>query len=160
MLDWTKVKAGDPIEPHVVGYRVWRYRLGPPLCLLSWCLGSSELWPTDAPFQSDKEPNLASPDGSKMSHGIHAYLTRKELQRQFGDLASLLCYRGIYSEPDNPARWDGVVAGTVTLWGISVEGPRGYRAQFARIASFDEAHGTRADEALERLRGLYLHEYG
>jgi hypothetical protein len=145
-MDWTKVRGGDPIEPAVVGHRVWRYRLGPPLCLLSFCLGDSRVWPAGDPYVSDQEPNEGA------THGIHAYLTETELRDYFRDLPGLLISRD-YSPPD--ARWDGVVRGTVTLWGVSMEGPHGYRAQYARPATFDEAHGERAMEALVRLRRVF-----
>ena len=68
MIDWTTVKAGDQIESATVGHRVWRYRLGPPLLLLSFCLGVDQVWSPFEPFQSDKEPNWNDEkDGSRGS---------------------------------------------------------------------------------------------
>lgn len=146
MIDWTTVKAGDQIESATVGHRVWRYRLGPPLLLLSFCLGVDQVWSPFEPFQSDKEPNWNS---KKMAHGVHAFRTLDELQKGFSDLPGIMRYR------DCGTPFDGVVRGTVWLWGVCIDCERGYRAQYARPASFDEAHGERAAVALERLRRLF-----
>jgi hypothetical protein len=151
-MDWTKVKAGDPIEPILIGHRVWRYRLGPPLVLLSFCLGSSEPWPADQPLEADKEPNL---DAEQMAHGVHAFKTLEDLRTYFGDLGQYLRYRNIYSSPHDPAYFDGVVRGTVQMWGICIDGPLGCRAQYVRPTNFDEACGDQADIALDRLRRMF-----
>jgi hypothetical protein len=145
VTDWTTVKAGDPIEPAVVGHRIWRYRLA-PLRLLSFCLGSTDVWSPFEPFKSNKEPNM---DSERMAYGVHAFRTLEGLREDFRDLPDLLRYRDINEG------FDGVIRGTVMLWGICIDCTRGYRAQYARPASFDEAHGERADEALERLRRLF-----
>jgi hypothetical protein len=154
-MDWTSVRAGDPIEPAVIGHRVWRYRLA-PLTLLSFCLGVDQVWSPFEPFQSDKEPNfeesvLIPANGTigKMCHGVHAFRTLNELREGFRDLPGTMRYR------DCGTPFDGVVRGTVTLWGVCIDCERGYRAQYARPASFDEAHGERAAVALERLRRLF-----
>jgi hypothetical protein len=47
---------------------------------------------------------------------------------------------------------DGVVVGTVALWGIIWDHARGYRAQFARPTSFISSYGNRDREALAELR--------
>ena len=157
-MDWTTVKSGDQIEPAVIGHRVWRYRLGPPLVLLSFCLGDSRTWPHDEALESDKEPNMDGVGFNRTAHGVHAFKTLDDLRRQFNDLPDLLRYRAIYEgAPDDllAARYDGVVRGTVALWGTCIDHERGYRAQYARPASFDEAHGERADEAIDRLRRLF-----
>jgi hypothetical protein len=151
-MDWNTVKGGDLIGPAVIGHRVWRYRLGPPLRLLSFGLGSSDFWLPDEAYASDKEPNL---DGSEMAYGIHAFASLNVLQEWIKDLADMLIYRNIYA-PDDPARFDGLVRGTVTLWGVCIDHQRGYRAQYARPASFDEACGEHADIALKRLRRMFV----
>jgi hypothetical protein len=151
-MDWTSVKAGDLILPTAVGHRVWRYRLGPPLRLLSFCLGASEPWLPDEPFRSDKEPKL---EDKRMMHGVHAFATLEQLRDDFRNLADLPRYKFVYDGPDDPAWFDGVVRGTVHLWGLCIDCTRGYRAQYARPASFDEAHGERAEEALDRLRRMF-----
>jgi hypothetical protein len=152
MIDWTTVRFGDPIESAVVGHRVWRYRLGPPLRLLSFCLGSSDVWLPGEVFSADKEPNM---DCDRMAHGLHAFKTLGALRQHFRDLPGILRHRDIYEGSDNPARFDGVVRGTVILWGICIDHSHGYRAQFARPIGFDEAYGDRADVVLERLRRLF-----
>jgi hypothetical protein len=117
---------------------------------MSFCLGDDRIWPNYAWYRSDKEPNIDNE--RKMEHGIHAFMSLAALRRGFWDLSGLLRYRDC-SPPE--ARWDGVVRGTVVLWGVCINCARGYRAQYARPASFDEAHGERADEAIERLRRLF-----
>ena len=144
-MDWTKVKAGDLIEPAAIGYRVWRYRLV-PLTLLSFCLGVDQVWSPVEPFQSDKEPNM---DSEKMAHGVHAFRTLDDLRLNFRDLPGILRYR------DCGTPFDGVVCGTVLLWGVCIDCENGYRAQYARPVTFDEAHGDDADAALDRLRRLF-----
>lgn len=155
-MDWTKVKAGDPIESAVIGHRIWRYRLGPPLVLLSHCLGDSRLWPSDKPYESDKEPNM---DSAKMAHGIHAFKVLSDLRAYFGDLKKLLRYAQGGPDCDCPpfeARFDGVVRGTVILWGNNcIDYKDGYRGQLAWPFSFDEAHGKQAESVLHRLRYLF-----
>jgi hypothetical protein len=127
--------------------------LGPPLRLLSFCLGSSEVWLPGEVFEADKEPNM---DSERMAHGVHAFRTLDGLREGFRDLPDILRYRDIYDgESDRDAMFDGVVRGTVMLWGVCIDCERGYRAQYARPASFDEAHGERAAVALERLRRLF-----
>jgi hypothetical protein len=155
-MDWTTVKAGDPIEPAVVGYRVWRYRFA-PLTLLSFCLGSDQVWSPFEPFQSDREPNfeerVAIPldPGAfgLMRHGIHAFRTLDQLREDFGNPQDIMHYRNCGTP------FDGIVRGTVTLWGVCIDCTRGYRAQYGRPASFDDAYGDRPVVALERLRCLF-----
>lgn len=156
MIDWTKVKAGEPIESAVIGHRVWRYRLGPPLVLLSFQLGSTDIWPPEEAFESDKEPNWDN--WNRIAHGIHGFKTLEGLQVHFRNLPDLLRYRCIYNKSDKDlweARYDGVIRGTVWLWGVCIDCERGYRAQYAKPASFDEIYGDKADEVMERLRRLF-----
>jgi hypothetical protein len=51
---------------------------------------------------------------------------------------------------------DGVVVGTVALWGIIWDHARGYRAQFAKPTSFVSSYGHRNREALDELRASFL----
>jgi hypothetical protein len=51
---------------------------------------------------------------------------------------------------------DGVVIGTVALWGVIWDHARGYRAQFARPLSFISSYGKRNQEALAELRTGFL----
>jgi hypothetical protein len=159
VMDWTKIKAGDPIQSAAIGHRVWRYRLGPPLVLMSFCLGDSRLWPPGKAYESDKEPNM---DSAKMAHGIHAFKVLSDLKAYFGDLKKLLRYAQGGPDCDCPpfeARFDGVVRGTAVMWGnVCIDCPDGYRTQYARPASFDEIHGKQAESALHRLRYLFLTE--
>ena len=55
---------------------------------------------------------------------------------------------------------DGVVLGTVALWGIIWDHAQGYRAQFARPVSFISSHGNRNEEALAELRASFFKETG
>jgi hypothetical protein len=143
-MDWMAVRAGDPIEPAAVGHRVWRYRFA-PLTLLSFCLGVDQIWSPFEPFKSDKEPTF----DTAMAHGVHAFRTLEQLREYFRDLPGIMRYR------DCGTPFDGVVRGTVALWGVCIDCKRGYRAQYARPASFGEAHGIRAEEALDRLRAAF-----
>jgi hypothetical protein len=51
---------------------------------------------------------------------------------------------------------DGVVLGTVSMWGIIWDHTLGYRAQFARPMSFVSSYGNRSEEALAELRALFF----
>jgi hypothetical protein len=51
---------------------------------------------------------------------------------------------------------DGVVFGTVEMWGIIWDHERGYRAQFARPTSFISSYGNRSEQALAELRADFL----
>jgi hypothetical protein len=55
---------------------------------------------------------------------------------------------------------DGVVLGTVALWGIIWDHARGYRGQFARPVSFISSYGNRNEEALAELRASFFKEAG
>ena len=53
---------------------------------------------------------------------------------------------------------DGVVLGSIAMWGIIWEHARGYRAQFARPLSFISGYGKRNAEALAELRASFFRE--
>ena len=50
---------------------------------------------------------------------------------------------------------DGVVFGTVEMWGIIWDHAKGYRAQFARPTSFVSSCGNRSEQALAELRAIF-----
>jgi hypothetical protein len=150
MMDFTTIRAGDQIEPAVVGHRVWRYRLA-PLRLYSFCLGDTAVWPADEPYQSDKEPNEGC---ANMQHGIHAFRTLEGLRGYFRDLRGQLKYRDISGDG---LPWHGIVRGTVRLWGVCIDHEHGYRAQYARPISFDEIYGDKTEYVLPRLRRMFCH---
>ncbi len=152
-MDLTTIKAGDEIGSAVIGHRVWRYKLGPPLELLSFCLGSTLAWNPHEPFQSDKEPNW---NCTQMAHGVHAFKLLSDLREYFRDLPDLLRYRYLNEDVGDPTpMFDGVVRGTVLLWGVCIDHEHGYRAQYARPYSFDEVYGQDAENALLRLRYIF-----
>jgi len=153
-VDWTHVKAGDPIESAVIGHRVWRYRLGPPLTLLSFCLGSSRPWLPGEVYEAHAVPRLEDKD---VVPGVYAFRTLAQLRRYFRDLPGTLRYQCVYENGrSNPAWFDGVVRGTVMLWGACVDHRLGYRAQFARPVSFDEIYGADTVNVLTRLERMFL----
>ena len=49
---------------------------------------------------------------------------------------------------------DGVVFGTIEMWGIIWDHAKGYRAQFARPLSFVSSYGNRSEQALAELRDM------
>jgi hypothetical protein len=50
---------------------------------------------------------------------------------------------------------DGVVFGTIEMWGIIWNHAKGYRAQFARPLSFVSSYGNRSEQALAELRAIF-----
>jgi len=139
-MDFSRIMAGEPIRVgERVGCRLWRYRLV-PLQLLSW-RGEFE-W-SDEPFQG------APDDGDQC--GIHANKTMSDLREYIGGSPGttptcLWIYEG---------GCDGVVIGSVALWGVVIIHQHGYRAQYARPLAFLEAYGKQADRALLRLRSRF-----
>jgi hypothetical protein len=145
-MDLTNIKAGEEIEVGpFVGCRFWRYRLT-PLTLWSWMLNARE-WLPGEPCEADKPPEMEGYHGIygyKTMDGLHDYIGWKEPEKGVGP-------RPRWVHPYHGDA-DGIIMGTVALWGTTVIHPLGYRAHYGQPLSFTEAFGTRADEALARLR--------
>jgi hypothetical protein len=85
---------------------------------------------------------MRSPLGAGADDGIYASKARPEIKWP----------------PSSRASWP-LVIGRVRLWGIVFEHAKGYRAENARIVSFDAIvswNGFDADQALALLRARYL----
>jgi hypothetical protein len=82
--------------------------------------------------------------------GIHGYKTMDDLIWSVRGEPERLVVRSQITE------CDGVVIGTVALWGVIWDHARGYRAQFARPISFTSSYGERSHEALAELRTSFL----
>jgi|SRR6516164_430213 hypothetical protein len=143
MIDFTAIRAGEEIVVGpLMGMRFWRYRLV-PLQLLSWCLDERS-WLPNEPFEADEPPELDT------THGVHAYKTMQNLLDYIRDPQALVDDFGL-----GLRKMDGIVLGSVALWGAVVICENGYRAQYARPQQFTQAFGNQADEVLARLRAYF-----
>jgi len=112
------------------------------------------------PYEASRIPDL---NDEGVVPGVYAFRTLADLRRYFTDLPDTLRYRTdeIYTGGrSNPAWYDGVVRGTVALWGVCIEHRLGYRAQFAKPLSFDEIYGDDVVNVLTRLERLFLGRQG
>ena len=143
-MNFLDIRAGDNIEVGTqVAYRFWRYVFPPyeaPIRLLSWV--SSKRW-NPRQFVEGTSPDVGE-------QGIHGYKTMDDLMWSVRGDPERLVPRSQMSE------CDGVVIGTVALWGVIWDHARGYRAQFARPTSFISSHGKRSQDALAELRTGFL----
>lgn len=143
-MNFLDVRAGDNIEIGTqVAFRFWRYvfpRHEAPVRLLSWV--SSKRW-HPGQFVEGTSPDVGE-------QGIHGYKTMDDLMWSVHDDPKRLVVRSQITE------CDGVVIGTVALWGVIWDHARGYRAQFARPISFISSYGKRSQEALAELRTSFL----
>jgi hypothetical protein len=157
-MNFLDIRAGETIEVGTqTAYRFWRYVFPPynaPVRLLSWV--------SDKRWHPRQLVEGTTPDEGEQ--GIHGYKT-------FDDMISSITGQPerfvIQKQVSGPERLvfrsqmsgcDGVVLGTVALWGIIWDHARGYRAQFARPLSFISSYGNRNEEALAELRASFFSE--
>jgi hypothetical protein len=142
-MNFLDIRAGEPIEVGVeTGFRFWRYRFSRdnrPISLVSWV--SEQVWD---PLQAVEAP---LPDDGE--NGIHAYKSMDALISSVDGDPTRLVFRSMVTG------CDGVVLGTVALWGIVWQHTRGYRGQFAQPTSFVSSYGTRSKAALLGLRASF-----
>jgi len=145
-MNFLDFRAGETIEVGTqTAYRFWRYVFPPydaPVRLLSWV--SDKRW---RPLQVVEG---TTPDEGEQ--GIHGYRTMDDLMWSIRDDPGRLVIRSQISG------CDGVVLGSIAMWGIIWEHARGYRAQFARPLSFISGYGKRNAEALAELRASFFRE--
>jgi len=145
-MNFLDIRAGETIEIGTQqAYRIWRYVFPPhsaPVRLLSWV--SDKRW---HPLQFVEG---TTPDEGEQ--GIYGYRTMDDLMWSVrGDPGRLVVRSQI-------SGCDGVVFGTIAMWGIIWDHTRGYRAQFARPVSFISGFGKRNEEALAELRASFFRE--
>lgn len=130
MIDYLGIHAGDELEVGVIiAWREWRYRWKPfKLLSLSYDLE----WLPDHFMESDPDVHHS---------GIFAFKKRPE--------------RWGWSRIESAGPQDGYVIGKVALWGVVWEHQLGYRAQYAKPLSFEQASGKEFDKALDLLRRCY-----
>jgi hypothetical protein len=142
-MNFLNLKAGESIEVGTQkAYRFWRYvfpRFDAPIRLLSWV--SDKRW---YPLQNVEG---TTPDVGEQ--GIHGYKTMDDMMASLHDPERLVIRSQV-------SGCDGVVLGTVTMWGVIWDHTIGYRAQFARATSFISSYGNRSEEALTELRALFF----
>jgi hypothetical protein len=147
-MNFLDIRAGENIEVGTeTGYRFWRYVFPPyhgPVRLLSWV--SEKRW-HPLRFVEGTTPD-------KGEQGIHGYKTIDDMLSSIRGEPERLVARSQMSG------CDGVVLGTVALWGIVWEHARGYRGQFAKPLSFVSSYGNRNQEALAELRASFFGEAG
>jgi hypothetical protein len=143
-MNFLNIRAGETVEVGTqVAYRFWRYAFPPhsaPVRLLSWV--------SDKRWHPSQFVEGTTPDEGEQ--GIHGYKTMDDLMSSIrGDPERLVIRSQI-------SGCDGVILGSVSMWGIIWNHARGYRAQFARPLSFASSYGNRSDEALAELRASFF----
>ena len=142
-MNFLDLKPGDSIEVGTQkAYRFWRYvfpKYDAPIRLLSWV--SDQRW---HPLQKVEG---TTPDVGEQ--GIHGYKTMNDMMVSLHEPERLVIRSRV-------SGCDGVVLGTVSMWGIIWDHALGYRAQFARPMSFISSYGNRNEEALTELRALFF----
>jgi hypothetical protein len=142
-MNFLDIKAGETIEVGTQeAYRFWRYAFPPysdRVRLLSWV--------SDKRWSPHEVVEATSPDAGEQ--GIHGYKTMDDLMWSIRGDPDALVLRSQMSG------CDGIVIGTVAMWGIIWDHARGYRAQFARPLSFISSYGNRNEQALTELRASF-----
>lgn len=142
-MNFLDLRAGETIEVGTQkAYRFWRYlfpRHGAPIRLISWV--------SDKRWHPRQNVEGTSPDVNEQ--GIHGYKTMDDMMASLRSPERLLSRSQI-------SGCDGVVLGTVKMWGIIWDHALGYRAQFAKPTSFISSYGNRSEEALTELRALFF----
>ncbi len=142
-MNFLDIKAGETIEVGTQkAYRFWRYVFPPhhaPVRLLSWV--------SDMRWRPRQFVEGTTPDEGEQ--GIHGFKTMDDLFQSFRHEPEHLVIRSQISG------CDGVVFGTVEMWGIIWNHDKGYRAQFARPLSFVSSYGNRSEQALTELRTAF-----
>jgi hypothetical protein len=142
-MNFLNLKAGESIEVGTQkAYRFWRYvfpKYDAPIRLNSWV--SDIRW---YPLQNVEG---TTPDVGEQ--GIHGYKTMDDMMVSLHEPDRLVIRSQI-------SGCDGVILGTVGMWGIIWDHALGYRAQFARPTSFISSYGNRSKEALIELRALFF----
>jgi hypothetical protein len=145
-MNFLDIKAGETIEIGTQkAYRFWRYFFPAhegPVRLLSWV--------ADTRWQPFQFVEGTTPDEGEQ--GIHGYKTMDDLMSSIRGDPNYLVTRSQISG------CDGVVIGSIALWGVIWDHARGYRAQFGRPVSFISCYGNRDKEALTELRSSFFRE--
>jgi len=144
--DFTVVAGQEPkpleFEPlevgEIVAYRAWLLTFDG---LLTSVHIKHALWKPGHPMQGKINDVFIYGEGG----GVHAAKDVEAVREYIGDVQT-------YDMATDSYRT--LVIGTVVLWGEVIEHERGYRAEYAQIASLDEITGDNP-EALRRLRETY-----
>ena len=143
-MNFLDIRAGDNVEVDIqVAFRFWRYVFPPfeaPIRLLSWV--PSKRW---HPVNSWR--------GHRQMWASRASMAIKPWMTWYGPFVANPNVSWVGGQM---TECDGVVIGTVALWGVIWEHAKGYRAQFARPTSFISSYGKRSEEALAELRASFL----
>ncbi len=141
-IPYAGIRAGE-----IIGYRAWKVFHNLNLSSLAHLF----IWEPGATIEGDlNEVVMTSFDGFNLISiygGVYAYADESPCQAE-----RERWQRRLISTGDDIYRLYGIALGTVKLWGEVVEHERGYRAQYAKIASLDEVIG---DVDLQALRDKY-----
>jgi hypothetical protein len=148
-MNFLDIKAGDLIEIGTQpGIRFWRYKLPPHGKAQLFSYVAERRWYPDETFVAyAPDGQLANPDIGEQ--GVHAFKSMSDLMWCTDGNPERLVWRAQLSGGD------GIVIGTVALWGVLWEHARGYRAQYAQPLLFFSAYGERNAEALTALEQLW-----
>ena len=123
--DAVEVRAGE-----ITGWRVWHVRehfstrdLAPHVPRLFSVYMEDFVWPATGPARGN--PLLRSGSDDSTPQGVYAWKT-EDLAHAYSLEQRTVCYSAI---------------GKVDLWGRVIEHEKGYRAEYARVASIEIVHG-------------------
>jgi hypothetical protein len=138
-MNFLDIKAGEKIEVGTqTAYRFWRYAFHhDSVHLLSWAF--------DTRWYPHRFVEGTSPDEGEQ--GIHGFRTMDYMRGSTNFPGCLI--------RSQSTGCDGIVLGTVELWGIIWDHEKGYRAQFGRPLSFVSSYGNRSGQALAELRVIF-----
>lgn len=101
-------------------------------------------------------PGVPMTGDVRHEYGVHAFKEESSIQecihenRLYDASYVLLTESGWAKQITTP-----FAVGTIALWGDIVEHERGYRAEFAKIATIERVEGSQDPELLDRLRAVY-----
>ena len=131
-------------------------RAGEVMARRCWRVVNDRLYST---YRREHEwiPGVPMTGDVRHEYGVHAFKEDDSLReyifqnRIFDDINITLTDSGWAKAKRTP-----FAVGSIALWGEIVEHERGYRAEFAKIASIDRIEGAKDDPSLiDRLRGVY-----
>ena len=144
-IPYAGIRAGE-----ITGHRAWFLYQG-KLCSIAHFF----LWEPGKVITGDINAHVGRIWNPIMG-GVYAFSTLNHFRAAMAKWDSSwpkLLYRNKFDYAD-PYQVDGIVWGTISMWGNVVEHEKGYRAEFAKITSLREALGQCYLPDLRKLYGI------
>lgn len=130
------IRAGE-----ITGHRAWFVRPD-GLSLCSW--GHDFTWEPGATIEGAVDKTIRIGFVEDRPLGVYSYKDREQLIHEVYMVCQHFEFRRlpiVLAFWDGPVETLGLVTGTISMWGEVIEHERGYRAQFAKIKTFESAYG-------------------